>query len=278
MKKAALILIILFIVPFASGLLKSPLQDDYCVDTDSFKNNPEYVRGYAQDSTGYYWDECTNDHLIERECSEGAVVYKTIECEKGCFRGACIKYSFIKLPTFRLPIQEKWDSLQIKQPAKPVVEKKESKAPLKDTSLELKVTLLEAKIDALQAALLSLFPEVEIKPVLTSDSLVFPLTVRVTKVEGNLNSGIIEEMFYLELGMKDGELSIEEVDSGSADIELMAESSIYEKLEIEDFQAAESIIANALDSDKAKFNTYSAKGELAHKLELIRLKSYSESG
>ncbi len=287
MRKAAAIILmltaLLVITPVVSAqLLGQSLfsEKEYCVDTDSFKTSPEFVRGYAQDSTGYYWDECTDDSvLVERICSAGFATSKEVECEKGCFRGACIKYSFLRLPTFKLPFKEKWESLRV-EPIRLSLGGGREEA---EASAEFRLAVMEARVNALQAALKSIYPNLQLEYAATDgiEEIVFPLVLKVTATEGNMDSGAINDVFYVRLDLKGKEVLLEMVSYENPDVELMADKVTFRKLkalaETPDLNvnAAETLIAKALGSNKAKINAYTSRGELAKKLETIRLKSYS---
>ncbi|PIN78376.1 hypothetical protein COV16_06010 [Candidatus Woesearchaeota archaeon CG10_big_fil_rev_8_21_14_0_10_34_8] len=91
--------------------------DHLCIDTDGNKISPEYKRGYVQDINGLYWDECNvnlnEPDLIERVCKNGFVKDQMVECEKGCYLGACVKFAFFSLPDRTLlPASQKFLSIQ----------------------------------------------------------------------------------------------------------------------------------------------------------------------
>lgn len=92
-----------------------------CIDTDSMKSNQENNRGYVSTLEGISWDECNGNILIERFCNNGKPDYREVNCEKGCNRGACSKYSLFKPNGFRLPLAAKFESiLGIATPAKKI--------------------------------------------------------------------------------------------------------------------------------------------------------------
>lgn len=64
-----------------------------CIDTDDGKNYYEYGYAYKHNST-ILPDRCFGYRLREAYCKRGIVLYELVDCEQGCYKGACLMEAY----------------------------------------------------------------------------------------------------------------------------------------------------------------------------------------
>ena len=232
-------------------------RNNLCIDTDANKDSPEFKRGYVQDLNGIFWDECNADEngpdLIERVCDDGFVKDELYYCEKGCYLGACVKFSFFSLPkkTY-LPASQKFLSLQRFTISRFGKENSGSKYSLNLFNIiDLNGILkdIDARLKALEAA---------------KSQEVFPLNLRLTAVS-SLDAGEIEilEMAYYHAEY-DGSFLLEKVSFMNPDLEIFVGEEDFDILNpMSDESELTEHLAELYSNDLVNFVALSEKGKAA---------------
>lgn len=190
-----------------------------CVDTDANKDRPEFKRGYVQDMDGIYWDQCVNSEgggLIERICVDGHMENKIYKCERGCYAGSCVKYSWFKLPsTGYLPFSKNFLSLK----------RLISSEPPNKAKYDFDIFNLAGLKDFLQDIDKRLSAIEEQMGILEREELI----VRLNKVESFTNSDVLDIAYY----KLDENLNVvEEAGSAQADLEMFVKVKAYNDVKI----------------------------------------------
>lgn len=193
------LLLILF-----SSINVTALSRNICIDTDASKETPETKRGYISTLEGIFWDECNDDILIERTCSNGKAGYIEIECQKGCNRGACSKYALFKSSRLKLPWITQLESVWRRNNGKTISDYEIERLDLDEINTALRD--IDKRVSLIEANL----PELS----------VFPIVIEANgnkfKVTSNKGEVIIEKVTLMiaematDAELEEGEMKLED--------------------------------------------------------------------
>lgn len=230
--------------------------ENLCIDTDAKKPSPEFKRGYVQDTNGIYWDECNPDpngpDLIERTCESGFVKDMMVECEKGCYLGVCMKYTFFNFPkNGQLPASQTFLSLS---------RLTESRY---ENSKDAKYQLNLFNLMTLNTILQDIDKRLRILEVNQGIGEAYPLVVRLAKVK-SIKDQVVMEMKYYNVTY-DGKLLVSEISATDMDLEVFVENGGFRAIieSFDDQYKLKDALSESFRGGKLKAVSLTDKGKIA---------------